>query len=48
VVRSYLYRCRVCGTEVWTDFVELEHLACKKCNTSGKWLVIDVKNRPGI
>jgi DNA-directed RNA polymerase subunit RPC12/RpoP len=47
-MRSYLYRCRVCGTEIWSDFIEMEKLTCERCHTCGKWLVMDVKDRQKI
>ena len=47
-MRAYLYRCRVCGAEIWTEFIELDKLTCENCHTAGKWLVLDVKNREKI
>ncbi|MGB9370574.1 MAG: hypothetical protein WCB79_01330 [Halobacteriota archaeon] len=47
-MRAYLYRCRVCGAEIWTDFIELDKLTCQSCHTAGKWLVLDVKIRADI
>jgi DNA-directed RNA polymerase subunit RPC12/RpoP len=47
-MRVYLYRCRACGAEMWTDFIEMHKLACKSCRNVGKWLIMDVKNREEI
>jgi predicted nucleic acid-binding Zn ribbon protein len=43
-MRTYLFRCKSCGHEIWSQLIAMNTVACEKCTTVGQWIVIDFIN----